>query len=135
MEWSYYALTLAVIVGSASFCVVLIIKFLNIRRYGHKVTCDILDCYTPFSTRLAKEIFVDVSFEFEGVTRRAQCKMRRFSFYIPKVGEKLEAIYVPDREDIVYPTKVNRFPVFTTAIMMAALALLFTAGLVAGLIS
>jgi len=135
MSWPYYFATIAVILAGAVFCFICLSKYRAIKRAGVIVTCEILDSYTPYSTRIAKEFVMDVSFEHEGITRRASCKMRRFSYYKPKVGEFLQFIYIPGNNETVFPTKVNRYPIFNTAVMMAAVSILFAAGLVATIIS
>ena len=135
MGWIYYAATIIVIIVSTSFCTVLLRKYRNIRQSGVVVDCEIVDCNWGYSTRMKKEFTLDVSFEYEGREYRSSCTMRRFGYYTPKVGESMQFILLPDNTETLYPTKINRYPIFNTAVMMAALALMFTAALIATIVS
>ena len=135
MGWIYYALTLGVVLAGASFCAVLIVKYRDIKQRGLIVTCEVKDCYAPFSTRLAKEFIVEVTFEHEGKMHRAKCKIRCFRYYAPKSGEFLQLMYVPGENDALYPTKISRYPIFNFAVLMAAVAVMFASALIATIIS
>ena len=135
MDWRYYLVTIIVILSGVVFCAVLLSKYMKIKRYGSAVSCEITDCYIPHTARMAKEIILDVTYELDGETHNASCKMRRFSYYAPKVGEIITFIHVPGVDDTLYPTKINRYPIFTTAVMMAAMAVMFAAGLISAIIS
>lgn len=135
MGWAYYAATLSVILVCASFCAVLLSKYRRIRKSGVVVDCEIVDCFWGYSTRMKKEFTLTVSFEYEGEDFRSSCTMRRFAYYNPKAGESMQFIYIPGKPDTLYPTRVNRYPVFNLAVMMAALALMFAAALVATIVS
>ena len=135
MSWNYYALTLAVILSGVIFCSILISKYRKIKRNGTEIACIVTDCYTPYSTRLAKAWTIEVSYEYDGITYQGKCISRRFTYYAPKVGAEVMLIHIPDKNDILYPTEITRYPMFTFGVLMAGLSLMFAVFLVATMVS
>jgi len=135
MSWNYYVLTLVVILSGAVFCSILLSKYRKIKREGTAIACLVTDCYTPYSTRLAKAWTIEVSYEVDGVTHQGKCVSRRFTYYAPKVGSEIMLVHIPNKNDILYPSEITRYPLFSAAVLMAALSLMFAVFLVATVLS
>ncbi|MCL1834603.1 MAG: hypothetical protein FWG48_00435 [Oscillospiraceae bacterium] len=135
MEWTYYLATVLIILACASFCVVLLVKYRKIRREGVLVSCEILDNLAGFPARMRKEFIMEVSYEYEGLTYTGSCAMKRFGYFAPNVGESIELVLLPGKAHKLYPTKLTKYPVFSTAVLMAVVALLFTGGLIASIVT
>ena len=135
MSWIYYAATLGVILTSALVCAALVIKYRKIKREGIAVSCVVIDSNAAYSTRIVKEFYLDVSYEYEGITHRAVCRIKRFNYYAPKPGDGMTLIHMPGKNDTLYSTKASEYPFFGYTVMMAVTSLLFAAGLIATIFS
>ena len=131
----YYIATLLVIIAGTVVCVLFFVRLRKIKRDGTQVSCVVIDCNAAYSTRIVKELFLDVTYEYDDTSYRAKCTIKRFNYYAPKPGDGIMLYRLPDTPYTLFPVKITEYPYFGFAIMMAILSLVFSAGLISALIT